>query len=404
MAITITKQPYRYAPTQNAMIFEFETDNTNTLYFNVIVKEANTNKILSKNNVFIAPNGEKKYIDISKTLDNLVSTPIDNSTNLFKNLGGTLGYYLEVQGISATGQITDEKITTPITYAFNGKLNEFDLYNNVINDYYISTGFVGKFLTDRPKASYLHYSANEHLYFLADDQSGIYQIKIEYQYFNNTVNTFSLPISTNGELLHRINLSPKNLDDQIGLNLFSLKNFKVWLEDINGNKITEVRQYNIVNYKCGISVCNLNWINQYGGLSSNAFIAPKETKQVTRTTYDTNGYLNRNYGVYTPTQTILKNDINNQYSILSQNLTDEEYDVITNIINSRNVYTQLVDGDLYPINLNTTSLQVLQKKYTKKQNRIELSFSSNTNLKLVEFQVADAVLKDGFNYNFDIIL
>jgi len=370
----------------------------------VIIKEGGTNKILSKNKIYIAPNSNKSYIDISKVLDNLVKTPIDNSDTILKNLNGTVSYFLEVTGVSGSGAVTDTKITTSVMSCFNGKLNNFDLYNGVMNAYYMQTGYISKFLTDRATASYLHYTANEHLYFLADADSDVFQIKIQYQYHNNSLSTYSLPFKDNGQLLHRLNLSPSALGNTIGLDLDNLKNIKVWLENTGGVAISQIRQYNLINYQCGLSIANINWINDFGGLSSNTFIAPKETKQVSKTTLNTNGYLNRVAGVYSPIEKVLSANINNQYNITSQVLTDEEFNTISNIINSRNVYAELTNGDLYPINLTTTAVEVLKKKYTKRHNRIELNFTSNANLNLDLFQVSITVINQGFDYNFDIIL
>lgn len=405
MAITITKQPYKVAPSQNSMIWEFSTDNSSTLYFNVIIKNNKNKNIIAKNKIFIAPATNRSYIDISKILDNLVVTPINNSSNLLINLTGTVEYIIEVNGVDTNNIITDTKITTGVNYAYNGKLNGFDVYDNLINDYYIQQGQTSKFLTNRDSASYLHYATNEHLYFLANNESKVKNINIKYTYKDNTTFDFFIPFTNlNDELLHRINLSPKNLEQTTGVELLNILNFKIWLTDVDGNRISEEKQYNLINYSCGISTANLNWINEYGGLSSNTFQAPKEIYQNTKTTFAGNGHLNRVAGVYNSINKVLNTNVNNTYNITSQALTDSEFENLANIINSRNVYTQLTNGDLYPVIVTTSSINILKKKYTKKHNRLELNFVADSNLNLSKIETPITIINKGFDYNFNIIL
>ncbi|WP_166334608.1 hypothetical protein [Sphingobacterium chungjuense] len=403
--IQITKQPYTYAPSQNPMVFEFTTDNANTLYFDLIIKRSGSNEILSKLKLFIAPNARTSYTDISKIIDNITSTPIDNRSQFLSNLNGTVTYIVEVTGISATGTTTDNKVTSGTFHAFNGRLNNFDLFNNKMNSYFIQSGYQHSFLSDKPTASYLHYVANEHLYFLADNTSGIANIRTVLSYKDGTSRTINTAFTNpSNHKLHRLNLSPRTLSSQLNFQVRNLKNLKVSLHNSAGTAISEIRQYNIVNYQCGISICNVNWINEFGGMSSNTFQAPKERKQIEKTTYNTNGYLERTNGVYSPIQKVISNRITNTYNITSQSLTDQEFTYMSSIINSRDVYCELAgSGELYPIVLDTSSVDVLKRKYTKQHNRMILDFSSNANLSLEMMQIPEVVVKAGFDYDLDII-
>lgn len=139
--ITITRTPYKYAPSQNPMIWEFTTDNSNTIYFNVTVYDKNNNIIIN-NKIYVSPSSNSSFIDLSKIIDNLVTTPINNSENIIENLDGTVEYYLTITGINAQGNVSDTAITTSRYYAFNGMLNNFDLYNDSINSYFMQSGYV----------------------------------------------------------------------------------------------------------------------------------------------------------------------------------------------------------------------------------------------------------------------
>lgn len=403
--ITITKTPYKYAPTQNPMIFQFVTNLTTTLYFSIEIKQAVTNKLLAKNKIYISPNQTGSFFDICKILDNVTSTPIDNSDSVLVHLDGTYGYYLSIKGIDANGNVTDPLVTTETFYAFNGKLNNFDLFNGLMNSYFMKSGYEHKFLTDRPELSNLHYVGKEHLYFLADNTSNILNATIIVNYRNNLADTYMVEFDNpNNKLLHRLNMSPRSLSEQLGFNMTNVKNIVVFLTDLDGVQCSVTQTYHIVNYSCKQSIVNLNWINEFGGMSSNTFISPKERKSVEKVNYYGNGYLERLNGVYQPFQRVLSTNINNTYTITSQVLNDEEYDVISNIINSRNVYCELITGELYPIILDTTSVDVLKKKYTKRHNRLQLDFTSNANLKLELFIVPQAIVNEGFDYFLDFIL
>src|SRR5690606_18666445 len=114
MAVTITKQPYKYAPSQNPIIWEFESNNVQTVYFDIIIKNADNQQLLSKHKIFLPPSSTRSFIDISKVLDNLTITQIDNTETVFKSLAGTLGYIVEVTGYNGNGVVTDPKIITNV--------------------------------------------------------------------------------------------------------------------------------------------------------------------------------------------------------------------------------------------------------------------------------------------------
>ncbi|GGE28172.1 hypothetical protein [Sphingobacterium cellulitidis] len=403
--ITITKTPYNYAPSQNPMIWEFTSNNPDTLYFQIFIKEAGTNKIISKNKIYIPPGSNKSFIDIQKIIDNLTVTQIDNTPTILSNLKGTVSYYLEVEGIDSNGVISDAKITTTTYHSFNGKLNNFDLFNGIMNSHFMQKGYQNLFLSDKPTFSYLHYAQTEHLYFLADNSSNVTTITFFLNYKNGTSVTHMMDFTNpQNRLLHRINLSPRTLIDILGFNLNSIKNLSIYLSDDDGVQMSEMRQYHIINYSCKQTICNVNWINEFGGMSSNTFMSPKETKSVEKISYYGNGYLERENGVFSPFQRIINTSVNNSYNITSQVLNDAEFDAITNIINSRNVFVELSSGELYPIVLDNNSIEVLKKKYTKKHNRLNLNFTSNANLKLDLIVVPQEIVQQGFDYFLDFIL
>ncbi|MEJ5092788.1 hypothetical protein, partial [Sphingobacterium faecium] len=66
--ITIIQQPPQFAPSRNQIIYEFTTDNSGTLYFNIIVRNAKNDDIIAKNKIYIAPDSKSSSINLNPLL------------------------------------------------------------------------------------------------------------------------------------------------------------------------------------------------------------------------------------------------------------------------------------------------------------------------------------------------
>jgi len=401
MAITITQKPFKYAPTQNPIIFRFYTNNPNTVYFIVKVLD-NTGKLLSKNKVFIPPDGKRtNFIDLSMILDNYVVTEVDNDNELLVNLSGTVSYTVNVTGVDITGRVTDIQVDSDVYYAFNSKYNAFDVYNDAINSYYMVTGRQSDFLSDKHTRSSLHILQREFLYFLADNASSVGSVKIKMTYKGgDTINKTIEFNNPSNRLIHRLNLTPQVLATQLGLSLVRLRNITVWLESKTGMRMSTERVYDVCAYGCGVDLVNLIWVNKLGGMTSHTFINPREVKSSDKTNLDTNGYLDLNKRTYKPLIKTIDNKILNTYTMTTTRLSDYDFRVLSEIIFSKEVYIELTDGNLYPVQLKTDRIDIMQKKYNRTLSRLELQFDADSNLTLDLFNKEG----DGFDYDLDIIL
>lgn len=399
--ITIIKEPALFSPAKNPVIWEFGTDNTMTLYFNVIIKNAKNDEIIAKNKIYLAPENKTSSIDLSPLLSAYVSTPILKNDADINSYDTTIHYNIEVKGIKNNGDETGDTLSINNKYAYNAKLDGYQLFDFLNNN--VEADAKANFLTSFPSNQKVHYSTDTRLYFISDKSVLKYFIvNIE----TNTGAKVEKRINFNGgnNVLHSLLISQRELGNEFYILPQNIKNIKVTGYNASNVEVTETRTLYITSFKCAVDVVNLHWENKEGGIDSFAFTEPKKQISVTKETIHTNQYLNKINGVYSSNKKTLDVDSTVTYTIVSPPLTDLGYDKISEIITSKNVYVEDTSGDLVPIFINENSINLLQKRYTKRHNHLTLSFTTDDNINLNIYTDSSINNNDGFDYKLDIML
>lgn len=397
--MNITQTPSAYAPSLNPIIFGFSTELLHLLYFNVIIKKAVTNEIISKNKIFVAPNQLSASFDISRILDNLVNTPVVNSDEFLINLDGTLKYYITVQGMDAYGNTVGEAVTSDVFTCYNGRVNQYQAIDGI--DTYFQSNTINSFLTDLGTEQKLHHTVDASLYFLANNNSHLAYFLYSTTLSDGTVRTKQVQFSNpSNQDLHRILVSPSLLAAEYDILTSNIKNIKVVGYNSSNEPMTEEVIYFITAFRCGIDIVNLYWENSKGGYDYHSFTQPKKDISVEKQNIQTNDILYKTNGVYSPSKRTINVNKTVNYTVVSAPLTDKEYDIISDIIASKNVYAETTGRDLIPVQLTNSSVQILQKRYTKQHNRLTLSFAVSDN---IDIQTYTDTNTTGFDYVFDIV-
>lgn len=397
--ITIIQQPPQFSPARNQIIYEFETDDSSTLYFNVIAKNSKNDAVIAKNKIYLAPNSLRSAIDLSSLLSAYTSTPIIKNGSEINSYDTTIKYNIEVKGIKNNGDETGDALNINNKYAYNAKLDAYQLFDNL--NFNIVDDTKTSFLTSFPSNQKVHYSTDQYLYFLSNDNTlNHFKIKIETVdgvKFEKNINFIN---GTN--VLHSLLVSPSKLGTEFNVLPQNFKNIEVCGYSSIGTEVTERRTLYITSFKCDIDVINLYWENREGGYDSFAFIQPKKQISVTKETIDANQYLTKIGGVYSTDKRILNVNNTVTYTVVSPLLSDAGFDKVAEIIQSKNVFLEDLNGDLVPILINENNINILQKRYTKRNNYLNLSFTVNDNINLKIY--TDSNTNGGFNYGFDIVL
>jgi hypothetical protein len=123
-------------------------------------------------------------------------------------------------------------------------------------------------------------------------------------------------------------------------------------------------------YPCGIDIVNVLWENDLGGIDSYQFINPVETRDVERVNQQKNQY--RYFGgdytdiqknVYNQTDRIVDSNLNSTYKMWTKPLTDDENNWISGLLHTKNIFIELVNRRIYPVNLVETSYVIERGKF-----------------------------------------
>lgn len=387
MAITILSQPDRITPSGNPLIFNIETSNPNVLYFRVVVNGAT--EVISVNKVFIVPNSNGNFIDLSRVLINLTNTPMNNNSDVVASVGGTIGYNLFIQGMSSTDTVL-ESYTSPNFIAFNGGGNLLKGYTYDMSDWYMNAGQIGvkyaDFLTSKPLISNAFVFQKEFLYFLADAGSNVQNVKIViYRKDGSILKTITEPIVINPDsILYRLNVQMNMLSTEYDFDVTEAFKMDVALYTAGDIRISKLRTYFIdKRYDCTVDVVNMLWENYEGGIDTYAFVNPREVKYVNREVMVLNGYSDNVDNVYSPLAKIVGTSARSTYELISLPLSDDEFRYLSEIIGSKQVYVELADGTVWGVILSTNSMRILQRKYNRSLSRMNIEFESLPNLDLV---------------------
>ena len=187
------------------------------------------------------------------------------------------------------------------------------------------------------------------------------------------------------EKMLRIQTSPKKLTAAGVTGLTINNSYQVFIEDMNGNRLTEIRNYKIKDVECNVEYVNICWLNSLGGIDAYQFINPQFTVNATKqsiTRYNENTehlqpYINN--GVYNTGTEVYKSVNETRFKVYTQPLSDNASDWLTELVNSRQIWAELSNGQLLPLTLTNTNYTVQHQKYIKEFNQFNFEFSLDNN-------------------------
>ncbi|WP_099369844.1 hypothetical protein [Sphingobacterium sp. 1.A.5] len=394
--ITISKHPYKYSANESPIIFEFTSDLPTTLYFEVLIKKAVSNEIIQKLKVFIPPTSNKNFIDISRFLNNYTFTPIVNNNQTITNLDGTIGYYLQVKGLNAVGLETDPTVTSSVFYSFKGITNKYISDN--ASKYLVQSGQLASFLSDIPTASKIHHNIDTYLYFLADSSSQLANFVITTTLTTGEVITKNVPFTNlTNKQLHCFRLSISKIAEENDVFTNMIRSVKIAGFNQLSEQVIDDYTFYVIAYKCSDDIINIHWLNELGGIDSHPFGNVKKSISVVKNTMQSNQILSVINGVYTELTKAIGVDKTVTYTAISAPLGDMEYDIISKIIASKKVFVETLNG-FVPVMISNSSMEVLQKRATKRFNRINISFTVTNDINISTYTDISA---SGFDYVLD---
>lgn len=191
--------------------------------------------------------------------------------------------------------------------------------------------------------------------------------------------------SFTGRML-RINTSPKKLITN-GITGFTAGDiYTIQLKTPSLSGLTEVKHYTYEEEDCNVDYMNIAFTNSMGGVDAYQFVNPQVSVTSTKLSIQknnlnlddpTNPYITD--GVYNTVDDIYNSKSKATIKVYTKPMTDDESDWLTELINSKNVYVELSDGTMVPIQVNTSTFQIMKKKYNKEliQYQLEFVFSDN---------------------------
>ena len=414
MALNITTQPSFISPTGNPMIFRIEDTDISATFFRVTLKEVGTDKPLGISKVFKSPTEEGNFIDVSNRLKDHTSIEVDNSSMVYESVEGAVNYYVLFESIDNTGSVISS-LTSSNKWAISGGGDILNGYNYDMTDWYMDINQIGvkyaDFLTSKPLISKIFLFQKEMLYFLADENSGVIEARINlYRKDGTLLKAISEPIvigsgllednsgttitDNNGDvfmlgaedssLLHRLFVQPNFLATTYDFDISELDRMEVALYGAGGVRISAIRTFLIDNrYDCSADKVNVLWENYEGGIDTYTFINPREIKSVNRQVMRLNGYSNSINNVFENLSQVVSSTVESTYRLTTLGLTDEVYKALSNMIGTENAYVELGDGSLWGIVLDNTSVEVKRRKYETSLLRFDLQFKSIPNLDLI---------------------
>lgn len=400
--ISFIKQPNKYTPVNNPIIFQIQSDDPTIQFFKVTVAD-DLGNIIANLRLFTTPDYRSgSFTDLSTILSNTVTYQLLPSANLIDFPSQIIqAYQLSITEKVVSGGVIVDGVTlaTGIFYAWNGELDKLQFTNFSYPQYVVTTGAtLSSFLTNKPDYSYLNQISNEYLSFLNDGAAHSVLIKT---YNNGLLNSYN-PVITGSSTSCRIDVSPTSLAAQLGVNFAGVDYFTVQVLDNAGNAKTVTKGYkyrSLCSYQDPLEVL---FLNRAGGFDSFTFFNVRETVAITKTNItknpfavNSNGdYTDTNNGVYnTDTETININSVST-YKAITEPLTDAQSFWLKELVQSSKVFVKLSNGTFLPVQLNSNNYPVQQRKYTTALMRLEIEFVANGDVVYSDYDFMDS----GFNH------
>lgn len=185
----------------------------------------------------------------------------------------------------------------------------------------------------------------------------------------------------------RLQTSPKKLERN-GITGFTDNGvYTIQVEDLNQNPLSEERKYIYKDVDCNLEYMNVCFTNSLGGIDSVQLVNPQVSVAVTnlsikksnmnleadgRSEYITSGVYNTNDEIY-------KSTTKSTIKAWTKSLTDDDANWLTELINSKNIWIELSDEVLVPIQLSKSTYPIQKNKYVKEINMFNFEFTLSDN-------------------------
>jgi hypothetical protein len=168
--------------------------------------------------------------------------------------------------------------------------------------------------------------------------------------------------------MYRLQIAPKHLT---GTTFSNNDKIGVYISGSTGI-LSEKQYYKYCEAECNINYMNVLFTNSLGGLDSVQMVEPQitnsgEKKSIKRnnlnidstTPYVTSGVFNKQIDIYNvvPSTTV---------KAFTKQLTDEESDWLVELFNSKEVYIELSNGQLLPVEVMNNNYSIQKRKYNNK--------------------------------------
>lgn len=380
--VTLITQPQLFTPSENPVLFQFTTSESNTLYFNIQMVQASSGALIVNDKAYVTPiNTSGSEYDISDVMRSLVKWDINTGTS---SLWGSLtrpvnNFKLNISEYGLTGSRIEQigaTLSTDAYYTWDARLrrNDFSIYNYL--DYVATEGNTSSnitFLTDKPNWTKVNGKSFEQLYFL---KSPTYSVKYDFRFYkqNAQVGNESGTISSTYSM---VNLSVAPRDLKLHYN-YDYDSYSVKLITTDGLKTkSNTRFYKCVPLPpiCNVETFNVIWVNKFGGIDSYQFVQPVETRKVERVTiqkniykYDSNlNYTDRQRNILNNSDEIIYTKPNSEYKVYTQPLNDDEAYWLSGLLESKQVFIEISTDKrtLYPCIVNESTYEIKKRLLTK---------------------------------------
>lgn len=391
MAINIIREPAFISPSGNPMMFYLEDTNPLTTFIRATIREVGTGDVIGVTKVFRTPETDGNFVDVARRLKDYTRIEIDNSSNLYEGIEGAIHYNVEFRSIDQFGETVGAPVMSGDKWAISGGGDILNGYNYDVTDWYMDINTIGvkyaDFLTSRPLISDIFLFQKEFLYFLADENSGIETVKIDfYTRDGSLIDSVVEPVNVAGEgqILNRLYIQPNLLATVYDFDVSQLYRMEVALYGASDIRISKVRTFLVdPRYDCSVDKVNLLWENYEGGVDTYTFINPRETKTATRQTMLLNGYSESINNVFENLSQVVSSSVESTYRLTSLGLTEEMYKALSNMIGTENAYVELGNGALWGVVLDNTTVEVKRRKYETGLLRFDIQFKSIPNLDII---------------------
>lgn len=409
------KGPQFYTPAYNPVLFLISSTYSQVLYFNIQVKDVDTNTRVINDRAYVSPiTPFSAHYNISDIARDLVTWQINNDGRLFNPVQSSVReLQLLVSDYGVVGNTMSQlgaTHTSSTFFVWNGdlprhKFTDFDYLDYVLTNSTTSSDPI-KFLTTKPNYSYVNNYSRDFLYYLKRENVEAHYV--QYRELTATMSllrTWTYEIISYTQSMMRLDVSPKALrywwdndnPDVPPTFLTPATYYSVHLENSAGATVSEVKYFKYEpEPDCGLDIVNILWQNSLGGIDSYQFIQPVQTRNVERFNivrnpyqYDASGYYADNYNnIYHDRERVIHNNPSSEWKMWTRVMTDAENNWIAGILTAKNWWIELKNGRVYPCQL-VESTYTINKQSYQLSERLQSQFT---------FRVLDEFIEDGQIY------